>query len=68
MQLNFFFFNEDLYKENTNAIVGKEPNSELILDVDLKAKSIQEIVYSVAKSLKVMDDNIIKLIEVSSYF
>ncbi len=66
--IKYLFFKEGLYKENTNAIIGKEPNSNLILEIDLKNLTVQEIVYKVAINLKVMDDNILKLIELTSLY
>ncbi len=66
--IKYLYFKEELYKENLNAIIGKEPNSDLELSVDIKNLTVQEIVYKLANILKVMDDNVIKLIEICSTF
>ncbi len=66
--IKYLYFKEDIYKENSNSIIGKEPNSQLILEVDIEKLSVQEVVYKVASILKVMDDNIIKLVELSASY
>lgn len=66
--IKYLYFKEELYKENVNAIIGKEPSSLLDLDVDIKKLSVQEIVYTIANSLNVMDDNVIKLVELCSSY
>ncbi len=66
--IKYLFFKEDLYKENTNAIIGKALNSELLLDIDLKSLAVQEVVYKVAISLEIMDDNIVKFIELCASY
>lgn len=66
--IKYLYFKEDIYKENTNAIIGKEPNAILNLDINIEKLSVQEIVYKIASILKVMDDNIIKLVELSSSY
>lgn len=66
--IKYLYFKEDIYKENTNAIIGKEPNAILNLDINIEKLNVQEIVYKVASILKVMDDNIIKLVELSSSY
>ncbi|WP_228711631.1 RecB-like helicase [Arcobacter arenosus] len=66
--IKYFYFKEDLYKENLNAIIGNEPNTSFDLDVDIKNQSVQEIVLQTADLLKLTDDNVIKLIEECSKF
>ena len=66
--MKYLYFEEEIYKENANAILGKEPNSELKVQVDIKKLSVQELAYKVANILKVTDDNVIKFIEQCSSY
>ena len=66
--IKYIFFKEEIYKENLNALVGKPVLNELDLNIKLEEKSIQEIIKELASRLKIIDENIIKLIEVSSVF
>lgn len=66
--IKYIYFKEGIYRENLNALIGKPLLNELDLDIDLKEKSIQEIIKELANRLKIIDENIIKLIEVSSGF
>lgn len=66
--VKYLYFKEDLYKENVNAILGKEPASKLDVFFDIKKYTLQETLYNIAKLLNVIDDNVIKLIEVSSKY
>ena len=66
--IKYLYFKEDIYKENTNAIIGKAPLSKLELNVDIKKLSVQEIVYKIANILDLTDDNVIKLVELASSY
>jgi exodeoxyribonuclease V beta subunit len=66
--IKYIFFKEEIYKENLNALIGNPILNELDLNIELKEKSIQEIIKELASRLKIIDENIIKLIEVSSIF
>ncbi len=66
--IKYLFFNEEIYKENVNAIVGKAPLSKLDLKVDLYKNTLQEVIKTIANNLNLMDENVIKLIEESSNF
>jgi exodeoxyribonuclease V beta subunit len=66
--VKYLYFKEDIYKENLNAIIGKEPLSKVELNIDIKTKTVQEIVLNVANYLNIIDNNIIKLIESSSRY
>ncbi len=66
--IKYIFFKEEIYKENLNALIGKPVLNELDLNIKLEEKSIQEIIKELASRLKIIDENIIKLIEVSSVF
>lgn len=66
--IKYIYFKENIYKENLNALIGKPILNDVDLNIDLKEKSIQEIIKELASNLKIIDENIIKLIEVSSVF
>jgi exodeoxyribonuclease V beta subunit len=66
--IKYIYFKEDIYKENLNALIGKPILNELDLLFSLEEKSIQELIVRIASNLKIIDENIIKLIEVSSGF
>ncbi|MBY0540743.1 MAG: RecB-like helicase [Campylobacterales bacterium] len=66
--IKYLYFKEEIYKENLNALIGKPILNELDLAIDLEEKSIQELIKELASKLKIIDENIIKLIEVSSVF
>ncbi|RXJ99307.1 recombinase RecB [Arcobacter sp. CECT 8986] len=66
--IKYLYFKEDIYKENVNALIGKAPASELNLTIDLYKNNIQQIIKTIANTLNLMDENIIKLIEESYSF
>ncbi len=66
--IKYLFFKEDIYKENVNAIIGKAPLTKLDLKLDLYKNTLQELIKTIANSLNLMDENVIKLIEESSNF
>ncbi|MDD2886556.1 MAG: RecB-like helicase [Aliarcobacter sp.] len=66
--IKYLYFKEEIYKENLNALIGKPILNELDLTIELEEKSIQEVIKELASKLKIIDENIIKLIEVSSVF
>jgi exodeoxyribonuclease V beta subunit len=66
--MKYLYFKEEIYKENVNALIGKEILNELDLQIQMEEKSVQEIIKELSKKLKIIDENIVKLIEVSSGF
>lgn len=66
--MKYLYFKEEIYKENVNALIGKEILNELDLQIQLEEKSVQEIIKELSKKLKIIDENVVKLIEVSSGF
>ncbi|MCP4970983.1 MAG: RecB-like helicase [Arcobacter sp.] len=66
--IKYLYFEEEIYKENVNAIIGNCPLFNIDFVVDIRKLSLQEIIHEIASLLKVMDDNVIKLIELSSSF
>lgn len=66
--IKYLYFQESIYKENLNAIIGKKPETPFELDIDLKYKSVQESVLKIAQALNVTDDNVIKFVELCSSY
>lgn len=66
--IKYIYFKEEIYKENLNAIIGNKLLTTLDLEIILDEKSVQEVIKELSKKLKIIDENIIKLIEVSSSF
>lgn len=64
--IKYLYFNEEIYKENCNAILGFPPLSPFDLKLELTYTSVAHIVKTTAEYLDVMDDNIIKFIELCS--
>lgn len=66
--IKYIYFKEEIYKENLNAIIGNKLLTTLDLEIVLEEKSVQEVIKKLSKKLKIIDENIIKLVEVSSSF
>lgn len=61
--IKYLYFNEEIYKENCHAILGLPPLQPMSLSIDLIHNNLRHIVKYVATQLDVMDENVIKLIE-----
>ena len=66
--MKYLYFKEEIYKENLNALIGMPLLNEINFDIEIKEKSVQEILKELASRLKIIDENVIKFIEVSSTF
>ncbi|WP_198305067.1 RecB-like helicase [Arcobacter vandammei] len=66
--IKYIYFKENIYKENFNALIGKNINSEFIFDINLDELGVEKILYIVSKYFSILDENIIKLIELSSNY
>ena len=66
--MKYLYFKEEIYKENLNALIGMPLLNEINFDIEIKEKSVQEILKELASKLKIIDENVIKFIEVSSTF
>ncbi len=66
--IKYVYFKEDIYKENLNALIGNKVLSKINLSFDLEKKSVQELVYKISTYLKIIDENIIKFIDVCSVY
>jgi len=66
--IQYLYFKEEIYKENLNAILGQAPLSALDLKYDLHYYTVPNLVKIIATQLKLIDENVIKLIEVCGSF
>lgn len=66
--VKYLYFKEEIYKENVNAILGNAPAYPLEISVDIKKNSLEKTLYDIASILDIIDDNVIKLIELSTKF
>lgn len=63
--VKYLYFNENIYKENFNALAGHEILSPFNYTSDLKKTDITELIKNIAYSYNIIDPNVIKLIEIS---
>ena len=66
--IKYLYFKEEIYKENFNAIIGKNINSSLDIDFEFKEKSVEEIIFVLANSFELLDDNLVKLMQDTTKF
>lgn len=66
--IKYLYFKEEIYKENFNAIIGKNINSSLDIDFEFKEKSVEEIIFFLANSFELLDDNVVKLMQDTTKF
>ena len=65
--IKYLYFKEDIYKENLHALVGLKPLVDLELKIDIQANLLKNLMYA-AKYLNLLDDNVIKLIELAKAY
>lgn len=63
--IKYLYFQEEIYKVNCNALLGNELFNELQLEHEMLFYTMPELIYQVATSLNVLDENVISLIEVA---
>lgn len=66
--IKYLYFKEEIYKENFNVIIGKNINSSLDIDFEFKEKSVEEIIFFLANSFELLDDNVVKLMQDTTKF
>ena len=66
--VKYLYFKENIYKENYNALVGLSINSKFDYEISLENRSVASILKQISYDLKIVDENIIRLIEISSKF
>ncbi|MBL3519745.1 RecB-like helicase [Arcobacter lanthieri] len=66
--IKYIFFKEDIYKENFNALLGKNLLTHFEFEFDISQKSMSQILYKVAKYFNIIDENIVKLIDIAKNY
>ncbi len=66
--IKYLFFKEDLYKENLNALLGKDLQNPFDYEINLSKNTMSYIVKKIAQDLKIVDDNVVKFIEICQKF
>ncbi len=62
--IKYLFFKEEIYKENLNALIGKDLQTAFDMEIDLSKNTVAFIVKYIAQNLKIIDDNVVKFIEI----
>ena len=66
--IKYLYFQEDIYKANFNALVGQEFMSSWIHEFNILNISMPQLIRNIAITFNLMDQNTIKLIELSSVY
>ena len=66
--VRYYFFNENIYKANVNAILNKPLDSDIELKLDIFTLSLEEIIKQIFSYYKIIDDNSIKFLEIISKY
>ncbi len=70
--IKYQYFKDDkgsnIYLNNFHALIGKKINTTCELNIDIKQNTINDIVYFVARHYKLLDQNMIKFIEILSSY
>ncbi|WP_418187474.1 RecB-like helicase [Aliarcobacter lanthieri] len=66
--IKYIFFKEDIYKENFNALLGRNLLTHFEFEFDISQKSMSQILYKVAKYFNIIDENIVKLIDIAKNY
>ncbi len=62
--INYYYFGENIYKSNFNALMGKSVNSDISLKINVKNNALLIIVKEIVNYYELLDENSIKFIEV----
>ncbi len=62
--IKYLYFNEKIYLCNFNTLIGQELEYEINLDKELLQESLEKIIYNIAKVYNLMDENVIKFLEI----
>ncbi len=66
--VKFLYFKQNIYKENFNALVGNKINTSFDYEISLQNSSVASILKQISYDLKIVDENIIRLIEISNKY
>ncbi|MEA3383523.1 MAG: RecB-like helicase [Campylobacterota bacterium] len=66
--VKYIYFKEDIYRVNFNSLIGLEYFTPFEFNTDIKKKDIKELIKDIAYFYNIVDENIIRLIEISSNY
>lgn len=66
--VKYLFFKEEIYRLNTLSILGIDYKEDFLLEYDIQNNSVEQTLKDIALSLDILDENIIKLIELSAQY
>ena len=66
--IKYYYFTEDIYKENFNSLIGKEPTSQIEFRLDIYNNSLETIITSISEHYKLFDKDVIKFLEVCNSY
>ncbi|WP_418186199.1 RecB-like helicase [Aliarcobacter vitoriensis] len=66
--IKYIYFGEDIYKENFNALLGRKLLTSFEFDFEISQKSMSQIVYELAKHFDIIDENIVKLMDIATNY
>jgi len=66
--MKYLYFNENIYKVNFNTLIGKEYFKEFTFSADIYNKTPMELVKELSYHYKIMDDNLLRFIEVTKKY
>ncbi|WP_026804055.1 RecB-like helicase [Aliarcobacter lanthieri] len=66
--IKYIFFKEEIYKENFNALLCRNLLTHFEFEFDISQKSMSQILYKVAKYFDIIDENIVKLIDIAKNY
>jgi len=62
--IKYLYFDEKIYQYNFNTLIGQDLDAQIIVNKDILQKSLDYIVYHIATVYKLMDENVIKFLEI----
>ena len=66
--MKYYYFNENIYKSNFNALIGNDVNEDIVLKLNIKEESLEELIKGIGNFYNLIDENFIKFIENISSF
>jgi exodeoxyribonuclease V beta subunit len=66
--IKYLYFKEDIYKTNFNSLVGFDYFDDFEFFIDIKSNDITTIIKKLSYFYNIVDDNILKLIEIGSKY
>jgi exodeoxyribonuclease V beta subunit len=62
--IKYLYFHEKIYLSNFNTLIGKDLEEEILIQTNILEQSLEKIVYTIATLYNLMDENVIKFLEI----